>query len=273
MLFDMKNLLLSFILISSQLFSQINVDHTFNLYYGMGVGVPLGSFSKSNRLHNAYGKAQTGFNLKAGGEYILNPQNAISLDFELSLHGVSNDSLNSFTKHRVDTYSLSIFSDGHTTSDLEMLSYSLGYSRFFNVDNITFQTKIGFGIIDFAYDYRSSYVLSSYTSSLSYIPSLSIVDFHTNDAYYFLIKPEVGFKYIFKEMDYVDWIVGFNASYFYLDPKVKLYSSMETAPLMQLNDKVHVLTLNLSIQLALTKPAFDKMKEYFSHMPIWHYGM
>ena len=265
MLFDMKNLLLSFILISTQLFSQINVDHKFNLYYGMGAAVPLGSFSKSNPLQNAFGKAKPGFNLKVGGEYIVNPENAISLDFELSLLGISNDSLNNFTKRRVDTYSLSIFSEGTNTSDLEMLSYSLGYSRFFNVDNITFQTKIGLGLIDFAYDYRSTYVMSNYSSTLSPIPSITYVDFHTNDFYYFLVKPEVGLKYIFKEMDYVDWIVGFSASYFYLNPKLKLYSSMETAPIMQLNDKVHVLTLNLSIQLALTK--------YFSHMPIWHYGM
>ncbi|MBP9069497.1 MAG: hypothetical protein KBG47_08315 [Bacteroidia bacterium] len=269
----MKNLFLSFILISTQLFSQINVDHKFNLYYGIGAAVPLGSFSKSNNLHNAFGKAKPGFNLKAGGEYIVNPQNAISLDFELSLLHVSNDSLNNFIKHKVDSYSLSIFADGHTTSDLELLSYSLGYSRFFNVDNITFQTKIGLGLLNFAYDYRSSYVLASYSSTASPIPSFTFADFHTNDVSYFLVKPEVGFKYIFKEMDYVDWIVGFNASYFYLDPKVKLYSSMESDPIILLHDKVHVLTLNLSLQLALTKPAFTKMKEYFAHMPMWHFGM
>ncbi|MDZ4664463.1 MAG: hypothetical protein SGJ15_06265 [Bacteroidota bacterium] len=100
----MKNLLIALILISSQLFAQINVDHRFNIYYGMGAGVPLGSFSKSNRLRNAFGKAQTGFNLKVGGEYIVNPENAISLDFEYSTFNISNDSLNLFTKHRVDTY-------------------------------------------------------------------------------------------------------------------------------------------------------------------------
>ncbi|MDZ4664464.1 MAG: hypothetical protein SGJ15_06270 [Bacteroidota bacterium] len=164
-----------------------------------------------------------------------------------------------------------IFAEGTNTSDLEMLSYSAGYSRFFNVDKITFQTKIGLGIINFVYDYRSTYVLSNYSSTLSSLPNFSTANFYTKEYYYFLVKPEIGIKYIFKEMDYVDWIIGFNASYFYLNPKVKLYSSKEPGSLMQLNDKVHVVTLNLSLQLALTKPAFDKMKEYLSNMPMWHY--
>ncbi len=273
MLFDMKNLLLSFILISTQLLSQINVDHKFNLYYGLGVALPLGSFSKSSSSQNSYGKARTGFNMKVGGEYILNPENAISLDFEYSLFGITNDSLNNFTKRRVDTYSVNVLTASNFAPELELLSYSAGYSRFFNLDNITLQTKIGVGILNFVYDYRSSYILTSATSTTNPFGSYSYIDFHTNDTYYFLVKPEVGIKYIFKEMDYVDWIVGFNMSYFYLDPKVKVYSSKESGPVTQLTDKVHVVTLNLSIQLALTKPAFAKMKEYLSHMHFWNYGM
>lgn len=74
-------------------------------------------------------------------------------------------------------------------------------------------------------------------------------------------------------MEKIDWIVGCHASYLYANPKVRLISSDKSGTLAVLNDPVPVVTLNLSIQLVLKKVAFENLKVWMKHMPLWNFGM
>ncbi len=265
----MNKLLFFFLLIIklSYAHAQFNANNFIGIYYGLGTSVPVGSFSKNSGTYNQFGKAPIGLNMKAGAEFYINDKNAISIDLDYGFFfNARNDSLARMVKRRVDSYGIQSFDVTSEDIDISMSHVSIGYSRFVNFKNVSLQAKIGVGKANFGYDFIAVYALSNIYSAPSSTTPLVVqnINYSFDDYGYFTIKPELNFKYLLKQSDNLNTVLGLNIGYFYARPKMTLYENKDSkiSEVVTLKDNIHIVNINISLNLIFRKSILSNFRNF-----------
>jgi hypothetical protein len=252
----------------SQAQQKRDTSYLFELYYGIGGAVPVGTWSKHSSAYNAFGKASVGFNIKTGINFFFSSGIGISLDLDYALFShTTNDSLSRYLSRRAANVGPNGLSNEFTEIDVTIANVAIGISRLYRFKKLIVHPKVSVGRAKFGYDFMASYLTYTAPSpSQAPLTGFKTVDYYFNDVSYLTAKPEIMVKYIFAEKKYADLLVGICASYFYLKPTMPVNerkNGQVTQP-FSVSDKIQCFNVSLSAHLVIKRTAVKKIKTVFS---------
>lgn len=244
-----------------------------NFYYHAGLALPMGSFAQRSNKMNYLGKSFEGINWKGGVELYINSKNMFSIDFDRMIFSTKNDSLRELVIKEVgEIYGPHDKYSGSVPGGFKIVVSNLGfgYSRIINFKRLSIQLKVVPSAGRVYYDFLASFGINDTTNSVTIIGNKyptgpgNIV---CSTFYYYSIRPEINFKYIFFNRNRFAFVLNAGASYFRIKPHISLmtqgFSSNVPPPesIGQINGKMSSINTYLGFNLLLKKKARPALLE------------